>query len=597
MAACKIHILSRLTHKDIASSSSKMFFFSSRKLSHQEIQFIRATGIKRYYLKTLSADQERMFFSAFEVWWEKVIKEKGPGDSFWRNIVSSKMQEWENSVGYLALVLFALSKDPALEDIELIILPDSIEEAAVWKAWVLSCHWTVVSYGFGLFEQIWQEMENILRMVRLAGIFIMKKWRAYPIGFQVSPGAFLIVTLFYRRILDQERYEDQFFGKLHEDIERSGQDAFYLADSIDELKPNDEARMGRRGWPVSIYSLVSWRDLWAGLWCVLRQNPCFKDCFFEDVDFSALLIWHSRRARYDYNLTAEFFYRAVRAACRKQSFSKMLYAFEGNVYERAAVQAFRELAPSALVDAYSHAVIYPLNLKLYLTSSEPQKAPEPDRYLICGDYARDALLRIRRMRVPVLSVCFLRTIPRLIEQGKIIQKEVLVVLDGLWSAVNLLNWLYEHSSALEGYKVSIRPHPNVSGQRLFSQCSEYREGLFHISQRSLEEDLRYASCVLYRQSSVGVMALMNSIPIIHLGVNIPLAGDPLENLKVGKISVRDEESLRKALFCVPDMHLQLQKNAKEVLAVAQNYFIAPSLETKRIFLESSFAAYASKEGL
>ncbi len=584
MAGCKIHILSALTHRNIPLYSSGMFFFCSRKLSRAEVRVILSKGLKRYYLKPLSAKQEQEFFSAFEQLWEKVVKGKGANDPFWRNSVSSKMQEWENSVGYLAISLFALSQDPLLAAMELIVLPDSVEEASVWRAWGLAHHWEIVSYTFGLCQGIVQKLENGMRALRLAGLFVRKKWRAQPRAFQIRPGAFLVVTLFYRQVFDHKEYEDQFFGNLREENDRLGRDTFYLGDAIDELKDEDQQRMGKKGWPASIYSLLSWPDMFAGLSSVLMGRPCFVGCSFAGVDFSAILRWHARRSRYDYNLTAEFFYRAVQRACQRCRFDKMLFAFEGNTYEHSVVQAFRRMG-SGTIDAYSHAVVYPLNLKLYLSASESSQAPQPDRYLVCGSLVRDALMRIRRLKAPVISVCSLRAIPRTIERSVTKKGEILVVLDGVWSTANLVNWLYEHQNIFTKYKVTIRPHPNVKASRLFSQCPQYQEGVFTVSNRSLQEDLGQAACVIYRQSSVGVMALMNAIPVIHLRIDLPLCGDPLEGLEAGKLSVEDAEGLGQALLRVPDLQAQLNDNPGEAIGAARNYFVAPSSELIQPFLE------------
>ncbi|MDO8675148.1 MAG: hypothetical protein Q7K71_03390 [Candidatus Omnitrophota bacterium] len=584
MAGCKIHILSGLTHRNVPLNSNGIFFFCSRKLSRAEIRVIRSTGLKRYYLKPLSAGQEQKFFSAFGELWEKVVKGKGADDPFWRNGVSSKMQEWENSAGYLAVTLFALSQDPLLAKTELIVLPDSVEEASVWRAWGLAHDWTVVSYTFGLWQGIRQELENGMRALRLAGLFLRKKWRARPRTFQIRPGAFLVVTLFYRRVFDRQEYEDLFFGDLRKENARSERDIFYLGDAIDGLESGDQKRMGKESWPVSIYSLLSWPDMFAGLSSVLMGRPRFVGCSFAGVDFSAVLTWHARRSRYDHNLTAEFFYRAVRRACQRCRFDKMLFAFEGNAYERAVIQAFRRMG-HGVIDAYSHAVIYPLNLKLYLSVSEIARAPQPDRYLVCGSWVRDAFMRVRRVQVPVISVCSLRAIPRTIERAVTQKEEILVVLDGVWSTVHLVNWLYENRNIFTKYKVFIRPHPNVNGPRLFSQCPQYQEGVFAISNRSLQEDLRQAACVLYRQSSVGVTALMNAVPVIHLRIDLPLSGDPLEGLEAGKLCVEDAEGLRQALLRIPDLQAQLNDDQGKAIDIARHYFDASSSELIRPFLE------------
>lgn len=571
----KIYILSCLTPSNIPEEAISLYYFSTRKLFSQEIKCIRYHELKRYYLKSLTQDHEREFFTAFDQAWARVIEGRGPADPFWRNSVSSKMQEWENGVGYLAASLFSLSKDPLIKNIDLIVLPDSVEEALVWRAWALSLGFDIARDEFSFWKCLVQEAENILRALRLSVLFLIKKWRASPKPCQPAPGSVLCVTLFYRQVFDKEVYEDQFFSQLHKEAARCGNEVYYLADAIDALKSADYPRMGQKDWPTSIYQVLTWNDMVAGLWALWQRLLSFKGCIFNKVDFSALLAWHARRARYDYNLRAEFFYRAVRRLCGRCAFSKMLYAYEGNVYEHAIVQAFRQ-AGGGLIDAYSHAVLYPLNLKLYLSKGEVDVAPEPDRYLICGDYARDALLKIRRIKAELVSVCSLRDIPRGMDLSKAKATEVLIVLDGVWSSRYLLDWLYANQAIFDGYKVRIRPHPNVSGEELLNQCAHYQEGVFTISTRSLQEDLSDAICVVYRQSSVGIMALMNKIPIIHLAIDLPLVGDPLEGFMIGKISVQDAQGLKEAL-----------KNNNQGIQDVQKYFVLPSESLKKPFMDIS----------
>jgi len=575
----KIHILSSLNPQAIPPSGKEIYYYCTRKLFPAEIQLIQARGLKRYYLKSLREEQAVAFFEDFDKFWDGVIKDKRPEDRFWRNSVSSKMLEWENSVGYLALTPFTITEDASKDAMELFILPDSRQEACIWHAWALGQGWTVVEDNFGLGQRVVQEIENITRSLRLVFLFFMKKWRAGPSFIQLKRKAILVITLFYSGANLKEKYEDLFFGNLSEDIDRKGMDALFMGDGIDQKQKTKE------GWPVNIYSLMSWFDFFAGLWSVVNYRASFIGCSFRGVDFSSILEWHARRFRYDFNLTAEFFYRAVGRVSKKHPFEKMLFPFEGNIFERGAIQAFRRANPSGVIDGYSHAVVYPLNLKLHLTLLEADLSPQPDRYLVCGEHAKNMLTRIRRIKVPVISVCSLRSIQRKIERIPTLSREILIVLDGVWSTTYLLNWLCEHSKVFKGYKVMIRPHPNVNGQRLWRQCPDYSDGLFSISHRSLNDDLREADCVLYRQSSVGVMALMNKIPIIQLNIDLPLSGDPLEGIDKGRISVTDEKGLREALGRVPDLSRSLSLNPQEALAQVQNYFVEPSVEMLNPFME------------
>ena len=138
----------------------------------------------------------------------------------------------------------------------------------------------------------------------------------------------------------------------------------------------------------------------------------------------------------------------------------------------------------------------------------------------------------------------------------------------------------------EGRSVAVRPHPNVGGERLFGQCPHYRAGLFRVSERPLADDLKDAFCVIYRQSSVGIQALMNGIPVIYLNVDQPLGGDPLDQAGPGWMVVEDADALRMALARVPDARrvLSLMGDASKI---AERYFAAPSAALLRPFLEVS----------
>ena len=581
----RLQILSRLV---FGSSLKRAFYFHTRKLSRAEILFVRSSGLERLSLRPLSSDEQQRFFREFDLFWCQVIKGRGPQEACWRNGVFSKMQEWENSAGYLALTLFTLSLHPPVDGTDLIVLPGSIQEADLWCDWAAAQGWPVVTNTFSLGERVVQEVENVLRALRLSGLALLKKWQVRSVGFrgQACPdGSVLLLSMFYRRALLAEVYEDQFFGHIRDEFRKNGRECVTLGDALDGLRPGDGVRLGTEGRPVSIYSVVSWPGLIVGIGAVLFRALRFRECSFNGCDFSALLSWQARSFRYDFNLTAEFFYWAILRLASQRRFCKMLYGYEGNVYERAAIQAFRRSC-KAPVDAYSHGVLFPLNLKLYSCSAESGTAPEPDRYLVCGHHVREIFARMSNTLRPVLPVCTLRNIPQVGQKASVEVAEVLIVLDGVWSAATMLDWLYVRADIFEGRSVAVRPHPNVRGERLFGQCPHYRAGLFRVSERPLADDLKDAFCVIYRQSSVGIQALMNGIPIIYLNVDQPLGGDPLDQAGPGWMVVEDADALRMALARVPDARrdLSLMGDASKI---AERYFAAPSAALLRPFLEVS----------
>lgn len=580
----KLSIHSPLSLLLSKAASKKIFYFTRRKLTRGELRFIKNRGLRRFFLPSLDDIQSGRFFTDFDLFWDSVLAGQGKNPYFWRNVVSSKMQEWENSVGYLALVLFTLSVAQFEEGSELIILPDSVEEAQIWRDWALARKWEVISYNFGWPQRLCQETKNILRFGLICSRVVWKKLLVFPVKRLVRDGAFLLVTVYYRQALIAKKYEDMFFGRLPEEIARDGRDTFYLGDSIDAFQRKDAALSEKQEWPVSIYSLLSWRDIFVGIWTVFTRAPKFSNAIFCGVKMSSLLSWHARQFRYDFTLTAEYFYRAVIKACQRYNFSKMIYAYEGNVYERAAVQAFRQ-ETSAPIDAYSHAVLFLLNLKLHASPSEAKLAPEPNRYLVCSDYACSVLNRIRNVEVEMIPACSLRLIPQLAGIKKKDGENVLVVLDGFWSTGVVLDWLYQNADVFKGRRVIIRFHPNAGPVRLLSQCLNYRAGLFCISQQSLKDDLENAFCVLYRQSSVGIQALMYGIPIIYLKIDQPLSGDPLEGIDLERMVVADALELSKALSRVPAVREEIMTVKSGVRSFAAEYFTSPRPELFRYFVE------------
>ncbi|MDI6758766.1 MAG: hypothetical protein QMD94_03725 [Candidatus Omnitrophota bacterium] len=574
----KLHIIPHLSN-----NAGVVHYFSLRKLYNDEVALVRLRGLERYHLQQLSSDQQQNFFQEFDKFWEQIIRGRDWQESFWRNGISSKMQEWEDSIGYLALSLFTLSVN-SFNIEELVVLPGSIEEAEIWRSWAIEHGLVVVSYGFGGFQRIKQEINNCLRSVRLFVLCILKKLRASKFLPIIRSNAILAVTMFYCKSIRAEKYEDLFFGNLAEEIAHFDRDILYVGDALDKITYRDSMRMGKAGYPVSIYSFLSWRDIIAVWLIVFKRVSRVKDAAFLEVNFSAVFLWYARRARYDFNLTAEVFYRAIKYACHRYKFAKMLYAYEGNVYERAAVQAFRE-ETHASIDAYSRAVLYPLNLKLYASPSESELAPEPDRYLACSEYACNTLRQLRRVKTVMITTCSLRPIFKLKDIKKSNGENILVVLDGVWSVTIMLDWLYQNADVFKGRPIIIRPHPNVGWDGLIRQCPNYQAGLFSISQQPLKDDFENAFCVLYRQSSVGIQALRCGIPSIHLKVDQPLCGDPLFGADFGRLVVRNVSELSKALSMVFALRKEILSANNSASDFATKYFSPLNPELFKIFAE------------
>jgi hypothetical protein len=304
-------------------------------------------------------------------------------------------------------------------------------------------------------------------------------------------------------------------------------------------------------------------------------------------DFSELLQWNARRNSHLFSsIISELFFVSILKLNMMHSFKRLLINFEGNCFERACIQAFKKSCDGEII-GYCHGVIYPLNLKLRVTSAEAKSRPEPDLFVCTGDYSKYLFMKIgKRDASKIRSGCSLRYIPQIISQpfeNKEL-KHVLFALDGANSSSALLDWIIEHSEKLKKFNLLIRAHPNVPFKRLLDQCiSQCRTDIKH-SDGNLSDDLSKSWCVVYRQTSIGMQALLNGIPAIHLSVDIPLPGDPLYDLNNMNWRASNIEELLNILENISKSGLLVNKSIKNENKIVSEYFRVPSNVTMNDFL-------------
>jgi hypothetical protein len=398
----------------------------------------------------------------------------------------------------------------------------------------------------------------------------------------------LIVSMFYPPAVEAGRYHDPFFGMLHHFLSDKGKYCVYLSDSIHLPTASIKKAVGacRDVSLVMPSALLGWREWGTILLSVFLRRIEIKNASFMGCDFAKLLRWQARRFRYHFNLHAEVYFKAVEKLCRCHNFEQLILNFEGNAFERASLQAVRQ-NPSMKTCGYNQGVMYPANLKLRITEKERLLRPEPERIVCTGPEAEAILTRMgNREAEHVRPGCALREIPRFsapTHRGED-SKTILAALDGVYSTAAVLDWLFEHAEIVKDYSVRLRPHPNVPLQEILTQCLHKMPPNFTMSEQNLEEDLRKSFCVFYRHTSIGIQALANGKPAVHLAVDCPLPGDPLEGARLGKWVVHSPEELEKAL---QEIHRfkkdrdMAQAGSKEFV---DGYFASPNDENMGDFL-------------
>ncbi len=559
----EIIFASKLSRESLrGSKNSGIKFIAFRNLSGPEIALAREFGARRLYLPEFEEKDAALFFSEFDKFWDELTSRFNPGHEFWRNSLSSKMQEWEFSLGYFCLVLFYLELKKRILDSRIILICGSYEMLEVCLAWArknnISCK---VNFKSGKYlSHLSQFFKNSFFFFARAGYILYKK---LVLGCKprqkVSTAAkkVLIASLFYESSFGQEGYDDPFFGRLHAWFKGMGHECAYLCESLS--KPSFAlGNKIRRCTEVMVrtpYELLSWPDMIKLLFIISTRRITFPPADFLGIDFSRLARHYSVSFEESFNFNSELYFSAVNKLCRIENFDRMLVTFEGNVHERACQQAFKLALPGKKIMGYSHGVIYPLNLKLRLSSREKFIRPEPDVFIGTGARSSRLLGEIcGRPEEKIRPGCLLKKfIPKNEDSapGSIKSDRITVVLDGMNSAAIFLDYLFENSFVFSPYKVILRFHPNIDKARCLARCVNFMPDNFSVSGNSLEDDIKESFCVLYRHSSVGIQATLCGVPAVHVSVDCPLSGDPIEGVGAYKWAAhtpRELDSIIRELF-------------------------------------------------
>ena len=580
-------ITSRL-HRGVFAGRNSPRLFSMRPLIRHETILVRRLGIGRYYLPSLNKTESAEFFREFDSFWNQLIAHFDHDHPFWRNAVSSKMQEWENSASYLALALFTLAKKSNKDSLCIVILCASLEEENVCEEWGKQRGWKVYRRPYLLLpyevRHIFQKIRNLKNFFCIFVICLCKKWfspKYKPKKYLVNK-KILIASLFYLSSFKNGKYTDPFFGKLHDIIQQNGYSVTYLCNPLEKFR---KSVMNTRGCSnVSIvipYSIITWIELILLVLKVFVRRVQVTQTNFLGCNFSKLIKWNVYRYFGFFNFDAEIYYAATSKLCKRNNYSKLIQLYEGNVFERGCIQAFRKYNSSVIV-GYSHGVIFPLNLKIRMTDNERLSRPEPDFFVCTGSENKRLFAQIgNREPSMIYPGCSLRHIAN-VNNTEIVennQSNILVALDGVRSSIIVLDWLIENAEVLKNYKIKLRAHPNVSLKGLLRQCLKNPPDNFYPSEDNLETEIKNSFCVLYRQTSVGMQALLNGVPAIHLNVDAPLISDPIMTVNTYKWRIQTSEEL---LSTIQEIHALDYGKRKDLTCTARenaiNYFTFPNNE-------------------
>jgi hypothetical protein len=408
-----------------------------------------------------------------------------------------------------------------------------------------------------------------LHRIVMAQVTLGRKTKGIVAHLSKEP-VYLVKTFAYAHSFAGQDFRDVFFERLPDYLRREKRArVLTVFDPIGcfGLARKSCARLER---VLPYHVFLRWSDLMTA-WALLVRG--LLKPFPSRVDFLGHDVRLPLRRQYQLDLMSPngvfslLMHLAFRRIARALNVTRLLLTFENNPWERMCIQAFREASPQTKILGYQHTVIPEASLNMFPAKEECEIAPSPDTILTVGDEPARILREYGRYdHVPIQTSCALRFeyLERIRAQDGPVKKTLLIALEGVWEAVQMLDEVLRQMENRRDWTLIIRTHPALPFARIKSRLKTSLASLPHVTisdREKLDDDMDLSGAVAYWGSSVSLEAMKRGLPVIHFDAGGLLSYDPLFRCPHLKWTFRAKGSLSKALDEIDS--LTPQKLAKE----------------------------------
>lgn len=276
---------------------------------------------------------------------------------------------------------------------------------------------------------------------------------------------------------------------------------------------------------------------------------------------------------------------------KNKKVSQVLIPFEGNAWERGVVKGIKTIDKTILVRGYVHTVIPEISTNLFPGPSEFQDGPFPDKILTLGDIPTKVLAEKGSFPMGILETsCALRfsSLFKLEKAPEVVDKKILVLLEGVFPAVQVVDYFLKQAKNNPSWIFQFRFHPALTWEKLkkLSTFSDnISENVIFSKNKSLYQEINEAKIVAYWGSTAGIEALYMGRPVIHLDLGSVLSYDPLFMHKGYHWKVSKSSELSVVLREIDSLsEVQKTELCKESEIFLKNYFSEITEEKMKRFL-------------
>jgi hypothetical protein len=281
---------------------------------------------------------------------------------------------------------------------------------------------------------------------------------------------------------------------------------------------------------------------------VVKERVFF---FEEDISKFLQLVFSFRYWSFDFSHYL-YFYIGCRVAKIYPNLKVCILTYEGMAWERMFIFGLKKVNPNIHVIGYQHAVVPQSALSVFVGKKELELTPQPDLVLTTGEASLKIIQKYGNLpSSKIRPACALRydhlyRVAFSPKKPKIISLQVLVALDGLEDASELLYYAILQAQKNNDITFYVRNHPVIPIETMF-KLTGFNEELpnnMKISEnKTVLEDIEASDIVLYWGTTISLEAIILGLPVIHYDRGDTLSYDPLFDLEDFKWKLNKNDNI------------------------------------------------------
>jgi hypothetical protein len=350
---------------------------------------------------------------------------------------------------------------------------------------------------------------------------------------------------------------------------------------------------------IPVESFLSYSDVFFGILSTIWYQVTYSikipnSAFVTKIDLRPMLYELVKSTGRLIRFGDYLYYYLGRRLAKNFALKGCVMSYEGNHWEKMFILGLRDINSEIKIIGYHHSAIPQAAAGVFLSECEVGLTPSPNRIVTTGLRSCNILKRYSHFpHNKIQPGCALAHqylydfdfLPR----RKHSDFRVLVALEGVLEACELLSYVIHQSKQLPLIEFTVRSHPALPIEVLLRELSiDYKSLPANIKFSNVikvVDDISRCNVLLYWGTATSVEALMMGVPLICFNRGDTLSFDPLFNFSEFKWSVDTNTPILPILDEIknmPDQHYTEKSFAGN--KYVKEYLTKASKENIRLFL-------------